>query len=52
MPKAVERRLIRRITREYERKGYSAKRAGYIARATVYHDIFPGPHHHKGRRRR
>lgn len=36
MPKTQERRLENRIKREYLRKGYSRKRAEYIARATVY----------------
>ena len=33
--------LVRKIDREYRRKGHSPKRAAYIADATVYGEIEP-----------
>jgi len=36
MPKKNEKRLVRKIEYEYERKGYGKKRSRYIANATVY----------------
>ncbi|MBX6361650.1 MAG: hypothetical protein IRZ03_16415 [Acidobacterium ailaaui] len=40
MPKDKEQKLYKQIRSEYIRKGYGARRADYIARATVYGRIF------------
>lgn len=36
MPKPAEQKRVRKIEREYEKKGYSKAHAEYIGRASVY----------------